>query len=127
MSGSLRAARIGPRSVSGTPVRRRSSKASTALAARACSGHPAPPAACRAPSTRPARPAATGSATRGRSPGSKEASQSMKQTTSAVAAESPAQHAAPKPGTGSRTTRAPSRSASSPEPSVEPLSATIGS
>ncbi len=50
----------------------------------------------------------------------------MKQTTSAVAAASPAQQAAPKPRRGSRTTRAPSCSASSPEPSVEPLSTTIG-
>ena len=74
------------------------------------------------------RPRATGSATRGSSRGSNDASQSMKQTTSAVARRvSPAKHAAPKPGAGSRTTRAPSEAASSPEPSVEPLSTTIGS
>ena len=51
----------------------------------------------------------------------------MKHTTSARAAVRPAQQAAPKPRTGSRTTRAPSAAASAPEPSVEPLSTTIGS
>jgi hypothetical protein len=51
----------------------------------------------------------------------------MKQTISALAASRPAKHAAPNPGTGSRTTRAPSEAASSPDPSVEPLSTTIGS
>ena len=50
----------------------------------------------------------------------------MKHTISLSAAVSPAKQAAPKPGTGSRTTRAPSEAASSPEPSVEPLSTTIG-
>ncbi len=50
----------------------------------------------------------------------------MKQTMSAVAALSPAKQAAPNPGTGSCTTRAPSDAASSPEPSVDPLSTTIG-
>ena len=51
----------------------------------------------------------------------------MKHTSSSLAALSPAKQAAPKPGTGSATTRAPSDAASSPEPSVEPLSTTIGS
>ena len=50
----------------------------------------------------------------------------MKHTTSLSAAVRPAKHAAPNPGTGSTTTRAPSDAASSPEPSVEPLSTTIG-
>ena len=50
----------------------------------------------------------------------------MKHTSSSRAALSPAKQAAPKPGTGSTTTRAPSDAASSPEPSVEPLSTTIG-
>ena len=51
----------------------------------------------------------------------------MKQTTSARAADSPAKHAAPKPGRGSTTTWAPSERASAPDPSVDPLSTTIGS
>ena len=55
-----------------------------------------------------------------------DASASMKQTTSASAAHSPAQQAAPNPRCGSTTTRAPSRAASAPDPSVEPLSTTIG-
>ena len=71
-------------------------------------------------------PAATGSVTRESSRGSNDASQSMKQTISASAAVRPAKQAAPKPGVSSRTTRAPSAAASSPEPSVEPLSTTIG-
>jgi hypothetical protein len=50
----------------------------------------------------------------------------MKQTTSARAAVSPAQQAAPKPRCGAGTTCAPSRAASAPEPSLEPLSTTIG-
>ena len=66
-----------------TPVRRRSSNASTALATRACSGQTAPGPARRAPSTRSAVPAATGSTTRESSRGSNDASQSMKQTMSA--------------------------------------------
>jgi hypothetical protein len=51
----------------------------------------------------------------------------MKQTMSERAATRPAKHAAPKPGRGSRTTVAPSDAASSPVPSVEPLSTTIAS
>ncbi len=50
----------------------------------------------------------------------------MKHTISASAAVSPAKQAAPKPGTGSCTTRAPSSAASAPDPSVDPLSTTIG-
>ena len=50
----------------------------------------------------------------------------MKHTTSLSAALSPAKHAAPNPGCGSTTTRAPSDAASSPEPSVEPLSTMSG-
>ena len=50
----------------------------------------------------------------------------MKHTTSVRAAHSPAKHAAPNPARGSCTTCAPSAAASSPEPSVEPLSTTIG-
>ena len=50
----------------------------------------------------------------------------MKHTISLSAALSPAKHAAPNPGCGSATTRAPSAAASSPEPSVEPLSTTSG-
>lgn len=50
----------------------------------------------------------------------------MKHTTSPSAAHSPAKHAEPKPGRGSITTRAPRRLATSAEPSVLPLSTTIG-
>jgi hypothetical protein len=50
----------------------------------------------------------------------------MKQTTSSVAAARPAQHAAPNPRCGSCTTTAPSDAARSADPSVEPLSTTIG-
>jgi hypothetical protein len=50
----------------------------------------------------------------------------MKHTSSASAAVRPAKQAAPKPGRGSCTTLAPSEAASSPEPSLEPLSTTIG-
>ena len=57
--------------------------------------------------------------------GSSEASQSQKQTMSAVAASSPAWQAAPKPRRGSWTTVAPRSRAMSAEPSVEPLSTTI--
>ena len=74
------AARIGPRSRSGTPVRRRSSSASTAFAARACTGQAPRAVGRRAPSIRSAAPSRTGSATRGRSRGSNDASQSMKHT-----------------------------------------------
>ncbi len=50
----------------------------------------------------------------------------MKQTTSELAAVSPAKQAAPKPRCGSSTTSAPSRAAISADPSVDPLSTTIG-
>jgi hypothetical protein len=50
----------------------------------------------------------------------------MKHTISVVVARSPAKQAAPNPRTGSRTTRAPSDAARSPEPSLDPLSTTIG-
>jgi len=69
----------------------------------------------------------TGVATSGRSRGSSEPSQSMKHTTSLVAARKPVKHAAPNPGTGSITTLAPRFEAIVAEPSVEPLSTTIGS
>ena len=49
----------------------------------------------------------------------------MKQTISAVAATSPAQHAAPNPRRGSRTTTAPCSSARRSEPSLDPLSTTM--
>ncbi len=58
--------------------------------------------------------------------GSSEPSQSMKQTVSSVLATRPAQHAAPKPRTGSSTTDAPNPVADWAEPSVDPLSTTIG-
>ena len=65
-----------------------------------------PGAAMRAPITRSAssRSHVPGDAT-ATPTGSSEASQSMKHTTSSVAACSPAQHAAPNPRTGSCTTR----------------------
>ena len=50
----------------------------------------------------------------------------MKQTTSLVAASSPVWQAAPKPRAGSLTIVAPRRRAMSAEPSLEPLSTTIG-
>ena len=50
----------------------------------------------------------------------------MKHTTDAEAAPSPAQHAAPNPRRGTSMTCAPSDRASLPDPSVDPLSATIG-
>ena len=125
---SRRAARIGPRSDSRCPVRRRSSSASRRLAARAWIGQAAVVVGRRAPRTRSADPARTGPATAGRSRGSREPSPSMKQTTPSggSAASSPAQQAAPNPGVGSWTTRAPAARARSPEPSVEPLSTTSG-
>ncbi len=51
----------------------------------------------------------------------------MKHTTSLVAARKPVKHAAPNPRDGSITTRAPRRNATLAEPSVDPLSTTIGS
>ena len=51
----------------------------------------------------------------------------MKHTTSLVVARKPVKHAAPNPRTGSITTRAPRFDAIFAEPSVEPLSTTIGS
>ena len=123
-SALLLAARIGPRSVSGAPLRRRSSRASTRLATRACAGH-APRWAMRAPRTRSAAPSRTGAQTRGRSRGCSDASPSMKHTTSVRAARRPAQHAAPKPRAGSLTTWAPSARAMAADPSPEPLSTTI--
>ena len=52
---SRRATRIGPRSSSVTPVRRRTERASVRLATRRCQGHASDPASgCRAPSTRSA-------------------------------------------------------------------------
>ena len=50
----------------------------------------------------------------------------MKQTTSEVAAVSPAKQAAPKPRCGSSITSAPSRAAISSDPSLDPLSTTMG-
>ena len=93
--------------------------------ARACIGQ-APGAARRSPIRRSASPRRTGSATRGRSIGSSDPSQSMKHTTWARAAVRPAKHADPKPGTDSTTTWAPSDAARGPEPSLEPLSTTMG-
>ena len=61
----------------------------------------------RAPITRSASPASTGAATATRSAPSNEPSQSMKHTTSSVAASRPVQQAAPKPRRGSTTTCAP--------------------
>ena len=122
---SRRIARIGPRSSRRSRVRRRTSKASTLLARRACGGH-APRSAMRLPITRSASPCSTYATTSGRARGSSDASQSMKQTTSLVAACSPAQHAAPKPCCSSRTTRAPCSRAKSAVRSVDPLSTTIG-
>src|SRR5690606_31750324 len=51
-------------------------------------------------------------------------SASQKATTSAVAAASPAAHAAPYPRRSARTTRAPCSRATSGDPSVDPLSTT---
>ena len=50
----------------------------------------------------------------------------MKQTTSASAASRPAKQAAPKPRRGSLTTSASNSAAIAADPSVEPLSTTIG-
>ena len=50
----------------------------------------------------------------------------MKQTTSALAARSPVQQAAPNPRAGSSTTSAPCARAIAADPSREPLSTTIG-
>ena len=109
------------------PVRRRISAARTRLANRAWTGQAPRPSAPGA-EHEVGVPASTGPATASRSAGSSEPSPSMKHTTpsSASAASSPAQHAAPKPRTGSSTTRAPNAAAMSPEPSVEPLSTTMG-
>ena len=120
-----RAARIGPRSVRTAPVRRPTAPANHQFAIRACGGQ-APGSARRAPRTRSASPSTTGPATDGRCLGSIDASQSMKHTTSDSARCSPAKQAAPKPRRGSETTTAPSPRASSAEPSVDPLSTTIG-
>ncbi len=87
-------------------------------------GAPAARAAAR-PSTRSAAPERISSTNGTASAGSSEASQSQKQTNSAVAAVSPAWQAAPKPRRVSRTTVAPSSRATRSEPSVEPLSTTI--
>lgn len=119
------AARMGPRSWMRTPQRLRTRRASSRLAMRAWTGQE-PRCARLRPRVRSARPSATGSTTLGRSAPSSEPSASMKQTNSAVAAVSPAKQAAPKPRTGSCTTVAPRSAARSPEPSVEPLSTTMG-
>src|SRR5882757_1690061 len=116
---------MGPRSCRLSPVRRRTRRASSRLARRACAGQARNVVGRRRPRTRSARPDSTGAARYGSSPGSSEPSQSQKQTTSAVAASSPAWQAAPKPRTGSLTTYAPSSAATCAEPSVEPLSTTI--
>jgi hypothetical protein len=50
----------------------------------------------------------------------------MTHTMSLLAASSPAWHAAPKPRCGTCTTSAPCAAAIAGEPSVEPLSATMG-
>ena len=71
-------------------------------------------------------PSATGPLTIGRSDGSNEPSASMMQTMSLVAASSPVWQAAPNPRCGTSTTVAPCSAAIRAEPSVEPLSATIG-
>ena len=79
-----RAARIGPRSRSGTCVRRRSSRASSALAAgRAAARRRAPRGCARRARGRRRRRARRPPPAAGRA-GSNEASQSMKQTTSSV-------------------------------------------
>jgi hypothetical protein len=66
-SGTRRAARIGPRSRSDRPVRRRTSAATIRLATRACQGQARRLVGSREPSTRSASPSATGDATRTRS------------------------------------------------------------
>ena len=70
------------------------------FASRACGGH-APRRAMRLPITRSASPCSTYAVTSGSASGSSDASQSMKQTMSSVAACSPAQQAEPKPLRGS--------------------------
>ncbi len=121
---SRRATRMGPRSLRPSPVRRRTSRASTRLARRAWSGH-APRSAWRSPITRSARPSSTAVASPGRSAGSQLASASRKATTSAEATDRPDQHAAPKPRVGSMTTCAPCWRATVAVSSVEPLSTTM--
>ena len=121
-----RAARIGPRSCSRSPVRRRSSRASATLATRACSGHAPRAVGRRRPSTRSASRRAPGRPGAGSCAGSIEPSASQKQTTSAVAASQPgvgggAEAALRRRGRRSRRARRRPRA----EPSVEPLSATI--
>ena len=70
-SSSRRAARIGPRSRSGTPARRRSCRASTPLASRACAARRRVRWRRRRARGRPSPPT-TGPATRGSSPGSSD-------------------------------------------------------
>ena len=82
------------------PTRETDSRRGRASATNPCDAR-------RAPITRSASPASTGAATAMRSAPSKEPSQSMKQTTSSVAARRPVQHAAPNPRRGSNTTCAP--------------------
>ena len=117
---------MGPRSRNRVPTRRDVRAASTRLAARACSGQASRETGRRAPRTRSALPSTTGAATRARSAGSREPSQSMKHTTSSVAARSPAKHADPKPRWGSLITTAPDAAAIDAVASTDPLSTTIG-
>ena len=120
------AARIGPRSRRRTPWRTRRAEHSATFATRAGTGQD-PGRGRRRPSTRSAWPSRTGSATLWRSAPSSDPSQSIKHTSSVRAATRPAKHAAPNPRWGSSMTCAPKRAASSREPSVDPLSTTIGS
>ena len=103
-----RATRIGAMSWAWSPVRRRSQATTSALPSRACHGQTPRPTGRRRPTARSARPAATSASSGSRSSGSNEPSPSMKATWSWVAASSPAWTAAPYPGVGSVTTRAPS-------------------
>ena len=80
----------------------------------------------RRPSTRSARPVDDRPGHPGQLRRIEDPSASMKQTTSLVAASSPAWAAAPNPAGRASTTVAPWRRATRAEPSVEPLSTTIG-
>lgn len=119
------AARMGPMSASLCPVRRHTSIDRQRFASRACSGH-APFFGRRAPSTRSAVAACRGRTMLGSARGSSDPSQSIKQTMSDADVVRPRQQAAPNPRRGSTTTCALSDLAICCEPSVDPLSTTIG-
>ena len=111
--------------MSRTPVRRRSSKASARFASRAWSGQPV--GALPGAEHEIGAPSSTGAATASEIGAAKRAvAVHEAHDVARRGATSPAQHAAPKPRRGSSTTRAPSARAIAPEPSVEPLSTTIG-